>query len=940
MRLSLAAFLMLVKQHHVASFAPPVSSFRQRGLLFADLSSNGEQKGGKKFANQLSEDGDHHNHLTEKGRETVDENTIHRDSTAASKVDMGKDSIVNGDGELLLGDSAGDAETLAEGIVQHDERKRTANSPADVNANTATAGVNKSKKVMNETVSVNNPSSAQAPTLSMKVSAEEDGATLDHTDSTRVSGDNGSRGSKGSSASRYAITEVPNKSSKKEAPAFTAFFASVLETRPPVDVESETTSDDRHGSNDESAVTQAKKEEHRADRRDDKSKSEYVASQTKQYLSTEDDDGVVGDVSVRHETANLTEAHDTIANEMPVANVEDMPSELSHMKVGGNHQDNESTVFNLKAGSSGEDSSIAATNVVPEENVNVSSTVSGANFNEEVNGYKQEQLERVNEYNVTSFEELRQNLDEAKLKSAESRERVAAMQQRVDELQKELDFAEDEFQQYLTIKEDESESINARVDELEGLLQAKEDRKRKAEEDLQAAAKESHNRLLKQIEEGKFALRQAKEELDHELEASAQIQSRLDQTKGQVEEEKAVFDSEEAELLAKIKEQTTKVADAETRIKKERDLFEEERMNLGEMLQKQITRVAETNVRLQLEQSMFNMNQVEVQRNIDDITSKLEAVDEAMKGEKENSTKEISELEDSAKEFRQKLVEARDKLEAEQAISRRAKEDLEMRNVFEKVKAKKLATELEIQQKRYRQAIKDLKTVSAKSRSELEQAEALLESSRAQFRGETSTLKDQIADSKRIRKLKAKQMSQRLSDMREELTGLWQGERRKARQEQKELRENYSTRLLNLQEAMPQLEREATEARQVTEDLRLRAGEIMQERAVILDEGRMAEMRYIQAKQERNVAISALENEIDDLKDDISERNERLASYQSSLRVLFGLSIKLTTERLRATRKRFFARFRKPKNGANPSPSYTKLQSMKRLPIALEEDEE
>jgi tetrahydromethanopterin S-methyltransferase subunit G len=41
----------------------------------------------------------------------------------------------------------------------------------------------------------------------------------------------------------------------------------------------------------------------------------------------------------------------------------------------------------------------------------------------------------------------------------------------LDQLQKELDFAENEYQQYLDIKKQESANVNARLNEVEALLQ-------------------------------------------------------------------------------------------------------------------------------------------------------------------------------------------------------------------------------------------------------------------------------------------------------------------------------------------------------------------------------------------------------------------------------------------------------------------------------------
>lgn len=79
----------------------------------------------------------------------------------------------------------------------------------------------------------------------------------------------------------------------------------------------------------------------------------------------------------------------------------------------------------------------------------------------------------------------------------------------------------------------------------------------------------------------------------------------------------------------------------------------------------------------------------------------------------------------------------------------------------------------------------------------------------------------------------------------------------------------------------------------------------------ILEDGRLSEMRFMQTIQDRNTAISALEYERDDLKDDLAERDDKIITYKSSLRVLMGLSMKLIRKRLGAARKRLLSPFRR-----------------------------
>jgi hypothetical protein len=561
--------------------------------------------------------------------------------------------------------------------------------------------------------------------------------------------------------------------------------------------------------------------------------------------------------------------------------------------------------------------------------VNSNGTSLAVTINGKDDNNDDERVKRFNEYNATSMEELRRNVEEAKEKSTKSKERVHALQQKVDDLQHKLDEAESEFQQYTEIREEESNSIVARVDELENLLQMKADKRNLAEDTIQSAARMRQEILMKEIETSRAALRKAEAALDEEKDVAAEIESRIIQAEEQMVKDKSAFEGDEKELLATIQEGRAKIDNAETQIQRERDEFEVVKITLGRELQRRITSVAETNARLQLEQSLFSMNQAEVQRNIDDIKSKLRATEQEVKSDGSRFQEETNELQKTTQELRALLKDAESKLETEKRKSKQAREDLDMRLIFEVVKARNLSEKLKSQQDTFRQEIDELEQASADTRIKLADAQGQLENARALFLEDKETLQDQVADEVRIRTLKVKQMAQRYSDVRQDLTEKWQDERRKARSERIRLDGKYKSKLSGLQEAIPLLERELAKTRKMTEDLYVRKANTVMEKAAILKEIRRMEMSYIQKKSERNSAISALEDEIDSLTKELSERDEKLVKYKSSLRAMLSLSIKLTGKRIRAVGRRLLGPFRrKPSTRSSQQPLTTVRRSV------------
>jgi hypothetical protein len=560
------------------------------------------------------------------------------------------------------------------------------------------------------------------------------------------------------------------------------------------------------------------------------------------------------------------------------------------------------------------DASEAFESQSPKLEVNSNGTSLSVKINGEDDSNDDERVNRFNKYKATSMEQLRRNVEEAKEKSTKSKQRVDALQQKVDELRNKLDEAESEFQQYTEIRGEENDSIVARVDELENLLQMEADKRKEAEDAIQSAASLRQEILMKEIETSRAALRKAEAALNEEKDVAAEIESRIIQAEEQMMKDKSAFEGDEKQLLATIQEGRAKIDNAETRIQKERDEFEDVRITLGRELQQRITSVAETNARLQLEQSLFGMNQAEVQRNIDDITSKLRATEQELNSDQSRFLQETNELQQKAQELRGLLKDAESKLETEKSKSQQVREDLDMRLIFEVVKARNLSEKLKSQQDIFRQEICELEQASADTRAKLADAQRQLETARASFLEDKETLQDQIADEVRIRKLKLKQMAQRCSDIREDLTEKWQDERRKARSERIRLDEKYKMKLSSLQEAIPFLESGLAEIRKLTEDLYVRKANTAIEKAAILKESRRLEMSYIQKKHERNVAISALEVEIDSLTKELSERDKKLAKYKSSLRAMLSLSVKLTGKRIRAIGTRLLGPFRRKSN--------------------------
>ena len=99
-------------------------------------------------------------------------------------------------------------------------------------------------------------------------------------------------------------------------------------------------------------------------------------------------------------------------------------------------------------------------------------------------------------------------------------------------------------------------------------------------------------------------------------------------------------------------------------------------------------------------------------------------------------------------------------------------------------------------------------------------------------------------------------------------------------------------------DSVAQLEADLDGARKTTAELKVMYDEITQEKELLINGRQESEIRYKRTLENRDSIIQDLRTELDTLYDDIYDRDQKIAQYESSLRELFGLSVQLTKRRV------------------------------------------
>jgi chromosome segregation ATPase len=255
-------------------------------------------------------------------------------------------------------------------------------------------------------------------------------------------------------------------------------------------------------------------------------------------------------------------------------------------------------------------------------------------------------------------------------------------------------------------------------------------------------------------------------------------------------------------------------------------------------------------------------------------------------------------LEKAFAEEKEKLERTEQLLAKEQAQFEDAKNDLEMKIVYELNRVKDLSSQLEREQDSFQKKKDELELAIAKEKQNVDNVETQLKQEQLRMTEETTKLKGQVEEGRRLQRVKAKEMSQKFRKIREQLLSRWQEEKRNVRMERKELTEKYDNVIAEASESVKRLETDLAGARQSSEELRVMFDEMTREKELLLEEREESEERYRRTLMNRDGIILDLRRELDKLYDDIYDRDQTITKYESSLRELLGLSVQLTKRRV------------------------------------------
>ena len=307
--------------------------------------------------------------------------------------------------------------------------------------------------------------------------------------------------------------------------------------------------------------------------------------------------------------------------------------------------------------------------------------------------------------------------------------------------------------------------------------------------------------------------------------------------------------------------------EVERSLKGNQKAFAEEKARLVAHLQEQKQKLGETEATLKKERELYIDDKKELQSVIVAERVRLEEAEKFLKEAEQLYTDIEKDLSEKLKVERDRVAELSARLEAERAEFAELKQQLSERLGSQEAQVKELQEALE--------------------RERMEAAR------------ERERLTRMLDDERRISRLKKRQMNDRFSAIRAEMTQLWQGALRDGRKQVQELKKKYEKEVQVLEASVADLQSDLQNAVAENESLTTLLADMTKQKESIL-----------KAKEAAELQLKAKDQEIGTLKSNLHDLKEESTELRGSARSLLRATVSLTTKRV----GRVFQRKKRRKN--------------------------
>jgi len=534
--------------------------------------------------------------------------------------------------------------------------------------------------------------------------------------------------------------------------------------------------------------------------------------------------------------------------------------------------------------------------------------LSSNNSDDDMNGIDTESIPSTTEATAETFttEDATAKMEELKVTIADATKRALESEQRVENLQEEMEQAllllnEKEQELLKQSKNDMAASDKnflTRIVEFGQKLQAQQE---ESEEQKQLQAAKAHQReeflkcevdvLQQSLEETQQLLLQGRETAD-------EMRTRLLNAEDQLEFEQMRFTKASMELNQQIKEERDRLSLIEKNLTQEQGRFQNERSKLQSTAEEATSKWQQTTQVLSEKTLQFEEDRGAMSAEIASQKEIIAATKIQLSQETERFTVERQDMKKRVAEEQLKLKQAETKLFEKEEEFKQAEKNLEMKIVFEKQRVAKVENQLIMEQVRVAEETLALEMSLLDDQARLSAVEAKLKQDTEQFKKEKKKLEEKIQDGDRVRQLKARQMNERYNAIRNEMGKRLEEQKRDARTERSRLIRKYDEKIEIITAALEPQAKELESSKEQIGDLKMALDQMVKEKTRALDDSRRVEKLYQDKLGERSAEVAKLEMSIISYVELLSKRDAQIEQYETSYRELLRLTLRLTRERI------------------------------------------
>lgn len=482
----------------------------------------------------------------------------------------------------------------------------------------------------------------------------------------------------------------------------------------------------------------------------------------------------------------------------------------------------------------------------------------------------------------------------------EAERRVQLYEMEIEMMREQLVLKSEQLQEEQNTFRGEKASLMDKIVEFTSILAQRDEELAAKSEEASADAKAKEEELRQEVKSLIAQLGAKTAAYENEVNTTKELKKRFEEANDALEFEQMAFQKEKDSLQNTIEGERKNIKALESKLLEAQASFDKVREDLMKKLQSEQEKLMttegaweKTKEALQTAQQKLQDTLKEKEDSLKESKRELDSQKRLFDGEREELKKQIKMEQITVKNVREELKQEQDTFE-------KSKKELESAIAQERSTVRRLQEEMVREQTRFDN---DRANLEERIREESERL-SLVEQELAKERDNYSKMKEQLeyklSEEIRVNKLKKRQMNERYTEIRREMTALWEGTKRDARKEQARLMKKYEKKIADVQKEVSRLDSDLIESKESSKELGLLLAQAEAKQKSLIADSEALEAKY----KVSLLDMSGLQKVIDEKKVVIAEQEKQLEKYETSFRAVARLSMKVTGNKIKGAGSR------------------------------------